>query len=101
MGIRLLSRMEVEDFVKLFHSSPEGAHLKDQFISKLMDNIENDFTIFGASAVEDMLQDNLNQTIDTIKSAGIKIWVITGDKAQTALNIAISSHLFDKEEKVE
>ena len=51
--------------------------------------------IFGASAIEDKLQEKLKETIEILKLAGIKIWVITGDKQETAKNIAYSSGLFD------
>lgn len=51
-------------------------------------------TIFGATAIEDKLQDELKETIDIIKVAGIKIWMVTGDKMETAKNIAFSSGLF-------
>lgn len=58
--------------------------------------IEQHLTIFGATAIEDKLQDNLKETVEILKLAGIKIWVITGDKQETAKNIAYSSGLFDK-----
>lgn len=53
-------------------------------------------TLLGVSAIEDKLQENLKETIDLLKLAKIKIWVITGDKVETAVNIAYSSGLFNK-----
>lgn len=44
----------------------------------------------GATAVEDALQDNVRDTIESLRNAGIKVWVLTGDKVETALNIALS-----------
>ena len=53
--------------------------------------------LLGATAVEDKLQENLKETVDLMKLAKMKVWVITGDKTETAVNIAYSSGLFDKE----
>lgn len=47
----------------------------------------------GVTGVEDKLQDNVEGTIDSLKQAGIQIWMLTGDKIETATSIAISSGL--------
>lgn len=49
-----------------------------------------DLELLGATAVEDALQDDIKDTLVSIRAAGIKIWVLTGDKVETALNIAYS-----------
>lgn len=46
--------------------------------------------LVGATAIEDKLQDKVGETIDAFKKAGIKMWVLTGDKIQTAINIGFS-----------
>lgn len=46
--------------------------------------------LLGATAVEDALQDNVRDTLESLRHAGIKVWVLTGDKVETALNIALS-----------
>lgn len=46
--------------------------------------------LLGATAVEDALQDNVRDTLESLRMAGIKVWVLTGDKVETALNIALS-----------
>ena len=43
--------------------------------------------VSGATAIEDKLQDGVAQTIANLELAGIKIWVLTGDKQETAINI--------------
>jgi P-type E1-E2 ATPase len=47
----------------------------------------------GATAVEDRLQDNVPETINDLQEAGIKIWMLTGDKLETAENIGYSCKL--------
>lgn len=52
--------------------------------------IETDFFLAGCSAIEDKLQENVGVTIRDIRKAGIKVWVLTGDKVETAINIGQS-----------
>ena len=52
--------------------------------------IETGLDLLGATAVEDALQDNVRDTLISLREAGIKVWVLTGDKVETALNIALS-----------
>lgn len=50
--------------------------------------IEKDLILIGATAIEDKLQEGVPTCIETLSRAGIKIWVLTGDKMETAINIA-------------
>lgn len=59
----------------------------------LQDDLEKELEIIGATAIEDKLQANVGSTIDAIKKAGIKVWVLTGDKIETAINIGYSCKL--------
>ena len=58
--------------------------------------MEVDLILAGCSAIEDKLQEDVGQTIKDIKKAGIKVWVLTGDKVETAINIGQSCKLLDK-----
>jgi len=49
----------------------------------------------GASALEDMLQENVPECIDDFRKAGINVWMLTGDKFETAENIGFSCKMFD------
>ena len=60
------------------------------------EKIEKDMTLVGATAIEDKLQDEVGLTINKLKEARIKIWVLTGDKIETAINIGFSCKLLDK-----
>ncbi|KAK5132392.1 hypothetical protein LTR08_009122 [Meristemomyces frigidus] len=55
--------------------------------------IEQGFDLLGASAIEDKLQQGVPDTIDKLRRANIKIWMLTGDKRETAINIAHSARL--------
>uniref|UniRef100_A0A7S2W787 Phospholipid-transporting ATPase n=1 Tax=Mucochytrium quahogii TaxID=96639 RepID=A0A7S2W787_9STRA len=57
--------------------------------------IESNVTIIGASAIEDQLQLGVPDSIQTLRDAGIQVWVLTGDKIETAINIGLASNLLD------
>ena len=51
------------------------------------DGIERGYTLLGATAVEDKLQDGVRETLVNLGLAGISVWILTGDKKETAINI--------------
>ena len=57
--------------------------------------LEQNFEISGSTAIEDRLQDHVAESIIHIRKAGIVIWVLTGDKIETAINVGYSSGLLD------
>ena len=57
------------------------------------EDIEREFTLIGCTAIEDKLQDGVPETIASIAKAGVNIWVLTGDKEETAINIAVACNL--------
>ena len=62
--------------------------------------IEQDLELIGSTAIEDKLQDNVSEVISFIKKAGVKLWVLTGDKVETAINIGFSCALLNKETEI-
>ncbi|OQO10916.1 putative phospholipid-transporting ATPase [Cryoendolithus antarcticus] len=66
-------------------------------LDKAAELIEHDFTLLGATAIEDKLQDGVPDTIHTLQTAGIKVWVLTGDRQETAINIGMSCKLISED----
>lgn len=66
-------------------------------LDKASELIEKDFYLLGATAIEDRLQDGVPDTIHTLQTAGIKIWVLTGDRQETAINIGMSCRLISED----
>jgi len=63
----------------------------------LSQEIEKDFHLLGSTAIEDKLQDGVGDAIEGIKDAGVKLWVLTGDKMETAINIGYSCKLLSND----
>ena len=68
---------------------------KQETLMNLQDEIEDQLEIIGATAIEDKLQRDVMETIQALKEAGIKVWVLTGDKIDTAINIGYSCGLLN------
>jgi P-type E1-E2 ATPase len=68
---------------------------RDEQMEAVADRLERDFELVGCTAIEDKLQDEVDQAIFAMKKAGIKVWVLTGDKIETAINIGFSCKLLN------
>ncbi len=66
-------------------------------VQESSERIERDLLLIGSTAIEDRLQDGVPETIAKLAQAGIKIWVLTGDKVETAINIGRSCNLLTPE----
>ncbi|XP_048484790.1 probable phospholipid-transporting ATPase IM isoform X4 [Plutella xylostella] len=72
-------------------------HDRDEQLDAIYEEIETDLQLVGVTAIEDKLQDGVPETIANLSMAGIKIWVLTGDKQETAINIGYSCQLLTDE----
>lgn len=70
---------------------------RDEKVAQVCEEIEKDLRLLGATAIEDRLQDGVPETIADLKLAGIKVWVATGDKLETAIAIGYSTNLISHE----
>eukprot|EP00820_Chromera_velia_P026114 Cvel_10153.t1-p1 / transcript=Cvel_10153.t1 / gene=Cvel_10153 / organism=Chromera_velia_CCMP2878 / gene_product=Phospholipid-transporting ATPase DNF2, putative / transcript_product=Phospholipid-transporting ATPase DNF2, putative / location=Cvel_scaffold605:62087-77229(+) / protein_length=2225 / sequence_SO=supercontig / SO=protein_coding / is_pseudo=false len=66
---------------------------KEEAVAACTAELENDLLLVGCTGIEDKLQDGVPQTIQHLKDANIKMWVLTGDKMETAISIAKSCNL--------
>lgn len=66
---------------------------REDKLDAIYEEIECDMKLVGVTAIEDKLQDGVPETIANLQTAGIKIWVLTGDKQETAINIGYSCQL--------
>ncbi|CAM6103839.1 unnamed protein product [Calypogeia fissa] len=82
--------------IKYAKASGIIGHEREERIEQVVDEIERNLRIVGGTGVEDKLQVGVPETIDKLAQAGINIWVLTGDKVETAINIGYASSLLRK-----
>jgi phospholipid-translocating ATPase len=70
---------------------------REEKLEAVSDLIERDLTLLGGTAIEDRLQEGVPDTIALLGDAGIKLWVLTGDKVETAINIGFSCNLLNND----
>jgi phospholipid-translocating ATPase len=73
-----------------YHEATVSMDDREARIETVSDELERDLRLLGATAIEDRLQDGVPETIADLKRAGIKVWVATGDKLETAIGIVLS-----------
>lgn len=85
------------DFFQNWYSRYQAAvcsiNNRDEMIDAVSNEIETDLILIGATAIEDKLQIGVSDTIESLLKAKINIWVITGDKRETAINIGFACNL--------
>lgn len=69
---------------------------REYHIQEVVNEVEKDLEFLAVTGVEDKLQNNVQITIESLKSAGIQVWMLTGDKVETATSIAISAGMKSK-----
>ncbi|KAF2875324.1 hypothetical protein BDV95DRAFT_486194 [Massariosphaeria phaeospora] len=98
LAMREIPENEFQEWRKVFNTAQTtvSGNRADE-LDKAAELIERDFTLLGATAIEDKLQDGVPDTIATLQSAGIKVWVLTGDRQETAINIGMSCKLISED----
>ncbi|GAA0158619.1 primary active transporter [Lithospermum erythrorhizon] len=93
LGMRLLSASEFEQWQNSYETASTALIGRGALLRKVANNVENKLIVLGASAIEDKLQEGVPEAIESLRIAGIKVWVLTGDKQETAISIGYSSKL--------
>ncbi|KAL6426436.1 hypothetical protein ACFW04_009128 [Cataglyphis niger] len=76
-----------------YHKASVSIINRENMLEQAADLIETKLTLLGATAIEDQLQDEVPETIQALLQADINVWVLTGDKQETAINIGYSCKL--------
>ncbi|KAK2720099.1 probable phospholipid-transporting ATPase IA isoform X3 [Artemia franciscana] len=82
-----------EDWKATYHKASTALQFREEKIAEAANLIERNLVLLGASAIEDKLQDKVPETIASLLLADIHVWVLTGDKQETAINIGYSCRL--------
>ncbi|KAI1181113.1 hypothetical protein F4777DRAFT_2583 [Nemania sp. FL0916] len=94
---RVLSEQEYLEWRKEHDKAASAIQDREEKLEEVADKIEQNLTLLGGTAIEDRLQDGVPDTIEVLGKAGIKLWVLTGDKVETAINIGFSCNLLNND----
>ena len=90
---KVIPEADYSSWKKLYQDATTSLVNRQDRIEAAADVIEQGFNLLGASAIEDKLQEGVPETIELLRRANIKIWMLTGDKRETAINIAHSARI--------
>ena len=90
---KYLSNEEAERWLKEYKSAQLSTSNRDEAIAATGAALEKGMTVVGVTAIEDRLQDEVPEVIADLAKAGIIVWMLTGDKLETAVNIGYSCNL--------
>ncbi|GAA5915739.1 uncharacterized protein JCM6883_002941 [Sporobolomyces salmoneus] len=96
IAMREIPEEEYKKWVTIYDRAAATINGRTEALDKASEIIERDLFLLGATAIEDKLQDGVPDTIYTLQQAGIKIWVLTGDRQETAINIGLSCRLISE-----
>ncbi|KAJ3358385.1 hypothetical protein HDU91_005236 [Kappamyces sp. JEL0680] len=100
VGYRDLSESEYAKFKKAYDEAEVSLDMREALMDQASESVEKGLTLLGCTAIEDKLQNQLPETIENLLLADIKLWLLTGDKQETAVNIGLSSRLINKSMKL-
>lgn len=96
--MKLVDDKELMQFHFEIEKAEQVLNQKDEKLEAIYSKMESNLTLIGATAVEDRLQDSVPEVIHDMQRANIKVWMLTGDKFETAKNIGSSCKLIQKED---
>uniref|UniRef100_A0AAX7UUN4 Phospholipid-transporting ATPase n=1 Tax=Astatotilapia calliptera TaxID=8154 RepID=A0AAX7UUN4_ASTCA len=91
-----ISESSYQQWLEIHHRACTSLQNRALKLEESYELIEKNLQLLGATAIEDKLQDKVPETIETLMKADIKIWILTGDKQETAINIGHSCKLLTK-----
>ncbi|OXB63580.1 hypothetical protein ASZ78_014205 [Callipepla squamata] len=91
-----ISESDYQEWLNVYHRASTAIQNRALKLEESYELIEKNLQLLGATAIEDKLQDKVPETIETLMKADIKIWILTGDKQETAINIGHSCKLLRK-----
>ncbi|XP_071484021.1 probable phospholipid-transporting ATPase IM [Diadema antillarum] len=97
LAMKELDEYTYLEWRKKHHDASTALVDREAKLDAVYEEIEQDLVLLGATAIEDKLQDGVPQTIENLHKANIKLWVLTGDKQETAINIGYSCRLLTEE----
>ncbi|KAK5271454.1 putative aminophospholipid-translocase [Exophiala xenobiotica] len=94
VGRKRLSPSQYADFSSAYTDASLALHERDAGMASVVQtHLEHDLELLGVTGVEDRLQKDVKPSLELLRNAGVKIWMLTGDKIETARCVAVSARL--------
>ncbi|XP_057581810.1 phospholipid-transporting ATPase VD isoform X2 [Hippopotamus amphibius kiboko] len=97
---RVMSDTEYAEWLRNHFLAETSIDNREELLLESAMRLENKLTLLGATGIEDRLQEGVSESIEALHKAGIKIWMLTGDKQETAVNIAYACKLLEPDDKL-
>ena len=97
---KILTEEQYVDFEQRYQAAKLSVVNRSAQVAAVVESLQRDMKLLCVTGVEDRLQDNVRQTLEMLRNAGVKIWMLTGDKLETATCIAKSSKLVSKTQDI-
>jgi phospholipid-translocating ATPase len=85
LAYKVIPEDEYQEWAYRYHEATVALDGREEKVEAVSDEMERELRLLGATAIEDKLQDGVPEAIADLKRAGIKVWVATGDKLETAI----------------
>uniref|UniRef100_A0A674INI5 Phospholipid-transporting ATPase n=1 Tax=Terrapene triunguis TaxID=2587831 RepID=A0A674INI5_9SAUR len=95
-----LTEEQYQDFENRYNQAKLSIHDRALKVAAVVESLEREMELLCLTGVEDQLQADVRPTLEMLRNAGIKIWMLTGDKLETATCIAKSSHLVSRTQDI-
>uniref|UniRef100_A0A672QJH9 Phospholipid-transporting ATPase n=1 Tax=Sinocyclocheilus grahami TaxID=75366 RepID=A0A672QJH9_SINGR len=95
-----LTEEQYQDFESRYNQAKLSIHDRALKVAAVVESLEREMELLCLTGVEDQLQADVRPTLELLRNAGIKIWMLTGDKLETATCIAKSSHLVSRNQDI-
>ncbi|KAF2073335.1 hypothetical protein CYY_005353 [Polysphondylium violaceum] len=99
-GKRTMSEQEYHNFSKLYADAKTTISDRAAKVQEAISTIEKDLELIALTGVEDKLQTKVKPTLEMLRNADVKVWMLTGDKIETATCIAISTKLVSRTQSI-
>ncbi|KAK7148779.1 hypothetical protein R3I93_012961 [Phoxinus phoxinus] len=90
---KVMEEQEYKAWLKRHEYAETSIENREELLLESAERLETNLTLLGATGIVDRLQEEVPETIEALQEAGIKVWVLTGDKQETAINIAFACKL--------
>ncbi|KAM3584181.1 hypothetical protein VKS41_003004 [Umbelopsis sp. WA50703] len=100
LAYKIIPEQAYSEWSSKYHEASTSSQNRAELMDEVNESMEDDLILLGATAIEDKLQDQVPDCIECLRRAGINVWVLTGDKVETAINIGYASNLLSNDSKL-